>query len=220
MASIGQDLADLFAAPAPRVTWLMFQPWGFFLSWRGERTRKNSQGNAKTAMGCILAFGEKSSKKYPSNSEIVPKRPPRISAIQGVGCWPLKSCTSSDNFPRLDDVDTCVEVTHASRLFDKEDSWRFRRLWWEVFGSKRWEQDGTRLHPFAGSKPHASGNQGWCQDPSNLAPLLWWLLTRSPEVKKTMEPFKESDETGEGLSKFFEHPQLTIWTWRDVSRLW
>ena len=28
MASIGQDLADLFAAPAPRVTWLMFQPWG------------------------------------------------------------------------------------------------------------------------------------------------------------------------------------------------
>lgn len=62
MASIGQDLADLFAAPAPRVTWLMFQPWVFFLSWRGERTRNNSQGNAKTAMGCILAFREKSSK--------------------------------------------------------------------------------------------------------------------------------------------------------------
>lgn len=62
---------------------------------------------------------------------------------------------------------------------------------------------------FAGSKPHASGNQGWCQDPSNLAPLLWWLLTCSPEVKKTMEPFKESDETGEGLSDFLEHPLPT-----------
>ena len=88
---------------------------GFFLILKRWKNQKKLPRKRKKRHGLhFWPLGKRSSKKYPSNSEIAPKRPPRISAIQGVGCWPLKSCTSSDNFPRLDDVDTMLEVTHAS----------------------------------------------------------------------------------------------------------
>lgn len=120
----------------------------FFLSWRDERTRKNSQGNAKTPWVAFLPLGKRSSKIILQMQKLLQKdlqnfRDARRRMLAFEVMYFFRQFPKACGWMMLMQ---CSEVTHASDYLIRKIHMKIQEV---VMGGFWFKKMGTGWNPFA-----------------------------------------------------------------------